>query len=65
MYALTVWLTIIPLQDCVLPPFTSKVMRTAFYRLTGVEPRLGRRASFSVLFREGSPSISSTGSPAS
>ncbi|MEM4500677.1 MAG: CRISPR-associated endoribonuclease Cas6 [Thermofilaceae archaeon] len=63
MYALTVWLTIIPLQDCVLPPFTSKVTRTAFYRLTGVEPRLGRRASFSVLFREGKPLYKLYGEP--
>ncbi|MEM4639438.1 MAG: CRISPR system precrRNA processing endoribonuclease RAMP protein Cas6 [Thermofilum sp.] len=55
MYVLTVWLEIIPLRDCILPPFTSKVTRTAFYYLTGVEPRLGRRASFSVLFREGKP----------
>ncbi|MEM0267328.1 MAG: CRISPR system precrRNA processing endoribonuclease RAMP protein Cas6 [Thermofilum sp.] len=55
MYVLTAWLDVIPLRDCILPPFTSKVTRTAFYHLTGVEPRLGRRASFSVLFRDGRP----------
>ncbi|MEM2217565.1 MAG: CRISPR system precrRNA processing endoribonuclease RAMP protein Cas6 [Thermofilaceae archaeon] len=55
MYALTVWLDIIPLRDCVLPPFTSKVTRTAFAHLTGIVPKLGRRASFSLLFRDGKP----------
>lgn len=55
MYALTVWLDIIPLRDCVLPPFTSKVTRTAFARMTGVVPKLGRRASFSLLFRGEKP----------
>jgi len=49
-------LTVTPLNNVFLPPFTSKVTRTAFTVLTGVEPRLGRRrASFSVLFRDGKP----------
>ncbi len=55
MYALTLWITVMPLRDCFLPPFTSKVTRTAFYHLTGVVPRMRRMASFSVLFRDGKP----------
>ncbi|MCS7105515.1 MAG: CRISPR system precrRNA processing endoribonuclease RAMP protein Cas6 [Thermofilaceae archaeon] len=55
MYALTVWLEIRPLQNCFVPSFTSKVTRTAFAALTGVEPKLGRRASFSLLFKDSRP----------
>jgi len=50
-------MAVTPLSDCILPPFTSKVTRTAFTALTGLPPVPPRRraASFSVLFREGRP----------
>ena len=44
-----------PLSDVIVPPFTSKVTRTAFSVLTGTVPSFSRRASFSVLFRGLSP----------
>jgi len=43
------------LNDCILPPFTSKVTRLAFKELTGTLPSARRRSSFSVLFRDGKP----------
>lgn len=47
---------IVPLRDALLPPFTSKVTRTAFAALWGLDPEtMGRRASFSVLFRGDRP----------
>lgn len=55
MYVTRVLFTVTPLQDLILPPFTSKVTRTAFTVLMGEPPALGRMASFSVLFREGKP----------
>ena len=55
LLALTALLEVYPLRDAILPPFTSKVTRTAFAALWGLEPSLGRRGSFSVLFREGRP----------
>ena len=50
-------MVVAPLGDCVLPPFTSKVTRTAFAALTGLPPKPPekRAASFSVLFRGGRP----------
>jgi len=53
----TVRMVVTPLSDCVLPPFTSKVTRTAFAALTGLPPESPekRAASFSLLFREGKP----------
>jgi len=54
--AVTVWIELTPLSDCIMPPFTSKVTRTAFSKLWGVEPKMPkRRASFSLLFRDGKP----------
>lgn len=53
---MTVRLEVVPLRDCILPPFTSKVTRTAYAKLTGSPPKFPkRRASFSVLFRNGRP----------
>ena len=55
-YIVTVWLDIIPLSDVVLPPFTSKVTKTAFYSLVGrkiIFPK--RRVFFSVLYRDDRP----------
>ncbi len=53
---MTVRLEVVPLSDCALPPFTSKVTRTAFAVLTGRAPSFPkRRASFSLLFRRGKP----------
>lgn len=53
---MTVYLEVEPLRDCILPPFTSKVTRTAYAALTGSPPKFPkRRASFSVLFRDGKP----------
>jgi len=52
----TVYLAVTPLSDSVLTPFTSKVTRSAYAALTGQPPQLPmRRASFSVLFRDGKP----------
>lgn len=54
---MTVRMVVTPLGDCILPPFTSKVTRTAFAALTGLQPKPFERriASFSVLFRGGRP----------
>lgn len=53
----TVHMVVTPLSDCVLPPFTSKVTRTAYAALTGSPPSPPekRSASFSLLFRGGKP----------
>jgi CRISPR-associated endoribonuclease Cas6 len=55
MLVVSATIEVYPLRDVVLPPFTSKVTRTAFAALWGEEPLLGRLGSFSVLFREGKP----------
>ena len=55
MLVVSATLEIYPLQDAILPPFTSKVTRTAFASLWGKTPSTGRLGFFSVLFREGKP----------
>lgn len=55
MLVVSASIEVYPLRDTILPPFTSKVTRTAFASLWGEEPLLGRLGSFSVLYRDGKP----------